>query len=36
VRETALVVPPPEEPLRCPPSDSEIRTRLERGSYLTN
>jgi ActR/RegA family two-component response regulator len=36
VRETALVVVPPEEPLRCPPSDSEIRTRLERGSFLAN
>lgn len=36
VRETALVVPPPEDPLQCPPSESEIRTRLERGSYLAN
>ncbi|HEX2120580.1 MAG TPA: response regulator [Thermoanaerobaculia bacterium] len=36
VRETAQVVPPPEDPLRCPPSDSEIRTRLERGSFLAN
>lgn len=36
VRETAQVVPLPENPLRCPPSDSEIRTRLERGSFLAN
>lgn len=27
VRECALVVPPPEDPLPCPPSDSEIRDR---------
>lgn len=36
VRECALVVPPPEDPLPCPPSESEIRTRLERASYLEN
>jgi DNA-binding response OmpR family regulator len=38
VRECALVVPPPEEPLTvaCPPSESEIRTRMERGSYIAN
>jgi len=36
VRECAMVVPPPEEPLPCPPSDSDIRTRMERGSYLEN
>jgi DNA-binding response OmpR family regulator len=36
VRECALVVPPPEDPLPCPPADSEIRSRLERGPYLAN
>ena len=36
VRECALVVPPPEEPLPCPPAESEIRTRMERGPYLAN
>lgn len=36
VRECALVVPPPEDPLNCPPSESEIRTRMERGSYIAN
>ncbi len=36
VRECALVVPPPEDPLPCPPSESEIRTRMERASYLEN
>jgi DNA-binding response OmpR family regulator len=36
VRECALVVPPPEDPLHCPPAESDIRARLERGSYITN
>jgi DNA-binding NtrC family response regulator len=36
VRECALVVPQPEEPLRCPPAESEIRSRLERAPYLAN
>ena len=36
VRECALVVPLPEDPLSCPPSESEIRARMERGSYITN
>jgi CheY-like chemotaxis protein len=36
VRECAMVVPPPEDPLPCPASDSDIRTRMERGSYLEN
>ena len=36
VRECANVVPPPEDPLNCPPADSDIRTRMERGSYLAN
>jgi len=36
VRECALVVPPPEDPLPCPPSESDILTRLDRGPYITN
>lgn len=36
VRECAMVVPPPEDPLPCPPSESEVRMRLERGSYIEN
>jgi DNA-binding response OmpR family regulator len=37
VRECAHVVPPPEEPLPCPhPAESDIRARMERGSYLSN
>lgn len=34
MRECAAVVPPPEEPLPCPPAESEIRARLDRGSSL--
>jgi two-component system response regulator PilR (NtrC family) len=37
VRECAFLVPEPLEPLPCPhPPESEIRTRMERGSYLAN
>jgi DNA-binding response OmpR family regulator len=36
VRECALVVPLPEDPLNCPPAESDIRTRMERGPYLAN
>ena len=36
VRECAFVVPPPEDPLPCPPAESDIRSRLERGPYLAN
>ena len=36
VRECAMVVPPPEDPLPCPPSESEMREKLERGSYIEN
>ena len=38
VRECAAVVPPPEEPqMRCPPAESEIRARLDRsGSFYSN
>ena len=32
VRECALVVPPPADPQPCPPTESEIRSFLERGS----
>ncbi len=35
VRECAAVVPPPEEPLEeCPPAESEIRDRLDRGGSV--
>lgn len=37
VRECALVVIPPEEPLPCStPAESDIRARMERGSYIAN
>ena len=37
VRECAAVVPRPEEPLPCPPAESEIRDRMERsGSFYSN
>jgi two-component system capsular synthesis sensor histidine kinase RcsC len=38
VRECALVVPPPEEPIgTCPPAESDVRAQLDRGSsYLAN
>lgn len=36
VRECALVVPLPEDPLHCPPAESDIRARMERGSYIAN
>jgi DNA-binding response OmpR family regulator len=36
VRECALVVPPPEDPLTCPPAESDIRSRMERGPYIAN
>ena len=36
VRECAYVVPPPEDPLPCPPSESEFRTKMERGPYVAN
>ena len=31
VRECALVVPPPDDPRSCPPAESEVRSRTERG-----
>ena len=36
VRECAQVVPPPEDPLRCPPAESDVRSRMERGPYSAN
>ena len=30
-RECALVVPPPEDPLPCPPAESDVRSQIERG-----
>jgi DNA-binding response OmpR family regulator len=36
VRECSLVVLPPEDPLPCPPAESDIRTRLERSPYIAN
>jgi DNA-binding response OmpR family regulator len=37
VRECAFLVPEPVEPLPCPdPPESDIRARMERGSYLAN
>jgi DNA-binding response OmpR family regulator len=36
VRECALVVPPPEDPLTCPPSDSDVRTQMEQDDFLPN
>jgi len=36
VRECAVVVPPPDEPLDCPPAESDIRTQMERGPYIAN
>jgi len=36
VRECALAVPAPDDPLTCPPSESDIRSRMERGEVLPN
>jgi len=37
VRECALVVEPPDDPLGCPPSESDVRLRMDRGeSFLPN
>ena len=36
-RECALVVPPPENPLPCPPAESDVRARFDRsGSFYSN
>ena len=36
VRECAIVVPPPEDPLPCPASESEVRATFDRGPLLPN
>jgi len=37
VRECAVVVPPPDDPLPCPPAESDVRDRMERsGSFYSN
>jgi DNA-binding response OmpR family regulator len=36
VREFALVIPEPEDPLPCPPSESEIRERMDRETFQSN
>ncbi len=36
VRECAIVVPPPEDPLPCAPAESDVRMSFDRGSSLTN
>jgi hypothetical protein len=37
VRECALVVPPPDDPLPCPPAESDVRARFDRsGSFYSN
>ena len=36
VRECAVVVPPPEDPLVCPPAESDVRIAFERGSNIAN
>lgn len=36
VRETAAVVPPPLDPLQCPPAESDIRARLDGGPTVLN
>jgi DNA-binding NtrC family response regulator len=36
VRECALVVPPPDDPLPCPPSESNVRSQNEGDDILPN
>jgi DNA-binding response OmpR family regulator len=36
VRECARVVLPPDDPLPCPPAESEMKSRLDRGPSLAN
>ncbi|HWS73130.1 MAG TPA: response regulator [Thermoanaerobaculia bacterium] len=37
VRECAVVVPPPDDPLPCPPAESDVRSQMDRGStYWSN
>ena len=35
-RECSLVVPLPDDPLPCPPADSDVRSRFERSPYIAN
>src|SRR5450755_4773654 len=35
-RECAIVVPPPDDPLPCPPAESDMRIGFDQGSQLTN
>lgn len=36
VREASFVVPPPQDPLPCPPAESDVRARMDRGPYIAN
>lgn len=36
VRECAFLVPQPADPRHCPPSESDLRMRLDRSPYLSN
>jgi DNA-binding NtrC family response regulator len=36
VRECAFVVPPPDDPLHCPPSESDVQSQTERDDILPN
>lgn len=36
VRECALVVPPPDEPLNCPPAESDFRSRFDDSGAIFN
>lgn len=35
VRECALVIPPPEDPLQCPPADSDPRHLIRTDTFIT-
>jgi DNA-binding response OmpR family regulator len=32
IRECALVVPPPDDPLQCPPAESELKSQFDRAA----
>lgn len=36
VRECAQVVPPPADPLSCPPAESDVLLQMDRGPYIAN
>ena len=36
VRECAIVVPPPDDPLPCPPAESDVRVAFDRSSTIAN